>query len=128
MSAIMLTYDKSTENKLRWTRYVDGVAFHLYIPRHATPIPLPQNVIVDFKKEAVLSNADSSGILAEVRFVVEHTQTVRYAPVGDPSNWKIGEPYIPHTLLPKPWPKRLYVAISWNQEYLAKDVEQKVAG
>ncbi|NJN63792.1 MAG: hypothetical protein HC882_02200 [Acidobacteria bacterium] len=36
----------------------------------------------------------------------EHTQTVRYRPLGDSAAWEIGEPYVPFEALdsPPPWP------------------------
>jgi hypothetical protein len=47
----------------------------------------------------------------------DHTQTVRYTPVGDDSkNWEIGEPYIPMSILPTPIPDLLRIEVSWMRD------------
>ena len=99
---------KATDNKIRWEADVDGTAFKLYIPKWRVPEPWPQVIDVTISPHAQRPLAKlppdaarkSPGsravpIEAHLERFREHTQTVRYKPAGDPSEWEIGEPYIP---------------------------------
>jgi hypothetical protein len=99
---------KETDNKLRWQSMVDGVAFKLYIPKWRVPRPWPIRIIASISD--IPKDEESGGgrrgpnspvtveqpIIATLRRVREHTETARFAPVGDPDSWEIGEPYIPY--------------------------------
>jgi len=79
---------KETENKLRWSGDVEGVAFKLYIPKTRVPKPWPRRVHVTVSEqlsqpeEAVASGGGDAEqpIVCVVKKVVEHTETVRYCP------------------------------------------------
>ena len=109
-----LVLDKETENKLRWVADVDGVAFKLYIPQVFVPQPPPKRIAVGIETDAARATAQRADINAVVEYVEEMSQTVRYAPLGDQETWQIGEPYVPMSILDQPWPKRLYIAVSWK--------------
>ena len=112
MSSYELDYDKETDNKHRWITDVDGVAFKLYIPRAALPDPPPPRIRVWVEKDS--RRATNANTKAVVELKEKHSNTIRYAPVGDPKEWQIGEPYIPVTVLDRPWPERLHIAVSWD--------------
>jgi hypothetical protein len=48
-----------------------------------------------------------------VKRVSEHTETIRYAPIGDPTYWEIGEPYIPRSLIPSE-PELIEIEVRWD--------------
>jgi len=50
---------------------------------------------VDFENSPYLR---TSTIVSYVERFEEHTETLRYRPVGDDNEWEIGEPYIPYSL------------------------------
>src|SRR6266542_2964848 len=112
----LMAPSKQTDNKLRWEADVDGVNFKLYIPKSRVPEPWPRRILVrvcdvdqQSGNEAVQADDPSleRAITATVRRVRDHTDTVRFDPDGDPDDWKIGSPYIPKTLLPRPSTKNL---------------------
>lgn len=113
MIEMLLESTKETDKKLRWGRETDdGVVFSLYIPKWRVPEPWPQRIYV---KIELIGNAKSlkprytkehfeehpslktRPIVGVVRRVEEHTETLRYRPIGD-DEWEIGEPYIPYSL------------------------------
>ncbi len=52
-------------------------------------------------------------IIAAVEFDGIHTQTVRYTPIGDPERWEVGQPYVPISVLPFDYPRRLILRVTW---------------
>jgi hypothetical protein len=52
-------------------------------------------------------------ITAAVKIDRIHTQTVRYTPIGHPKSWEIGQPYVPMSVLPRDYPKRLIIRVTW---------------
>jgi eukaryotic-like serine/threonine-protein kinase len=67
-----------------------------------------------------LPNLATSGSLEQpISAIVEkinaHTQTVRFAPQGDPTGWEIGEPYVPYSLLPSPSVQTLQIEVEWDR-------------
>jgi hypothetical protein len=111
----MMVFDASsqTDNKLRWHATLDGVEFKLYIPKWRVPEPWPRTIAINLspRREMVEDSPNLSRevveqdptvraepIVATVRRVSDHTETTRYDPVGDPREWEIGSPYIPHSL------------------------------
>lgn len=115
MSTYELHYNKDTGNKFRWIADVDGVLFKLYIPQLSLPDPHPRLIFVSVESDPRQAAGVKANLKAVVEFVEEHTQTVHYAPVGDPETWQIGEPYIPKAVLSRPWPQQLHVAVSWEE-------------
>lgn len=113
MNSYDLFYNKETDNKYRWIADVAGVAFKLYIPQAVLPHPHPQRIRVWIETSPKEAANIKANLKVTVALVEAHTETVRYAPVGDPKNWQLGEPYVPQSILPRPWPKRLHVAVSW---------------
>jgi len=121
----LLKPSKETENKLRWSTYVeqDDTAFHLYIPKWRVPEPWPGRIYVgiepfDGDPLTFASSANSideleKSIKALVQPVMEHTRTFRYAPLGEKRDWQIGEPYIPFSLIP-PDSHILSVQVRWD--------------
>ena len=114
---------KETENKLRWWADVEGVAFKLYIPKRRVPKPWPLRVHVTVSEhpadrdKAIAAGAGNleEPIVCVVRKVAEHTETVRYCPLGDPRAWDLGEPYIPLALLPANPPRLLHLEVRWDR-------------
>jgi hypothetical protein len=137
--------DKSTDNKLRWLENVDGVKFKMYIPKSRVPNPTPRMIAVDIydatsipdSRLSVLGNTaerkrvlqdvgahldytTESGqpIVAALRWYSDHTQTVRYQPFGDQTDWEIGEPYIPISELGDTYPKRIVLVVRFPGKLL----------
>jgi len=52
-------------------------------------------------------------IIACVEIDRIHTQTVRYTPTGDPERQEIGQPYVPISILPFDYPRRLILRVTW---------------
>ena len=120
----LMSPSKETDNKLRWEADVDGVSFKLYIPKWRVPTPWPKQILVTIKDQEeptslrLASSKDSdpeSPISAIVRRVAEHSETARFAPLGDQEDWQIGEPYIPYKLLPSESVQTLRLDIAWDR-------------
>jgi hypothetical protein len=115
----LMSPSKETENKLRWVADVDGIPFQLYIPKWRVPTQWPNRIRVFISELSDPQSSRSSvvpkdPIVVVVERVSEHTQTVRFAPEGDPKEWQVGEPYIPYGLLPTPTSNRLRLEIEWD--------------
>jgi hypothetical protein len=125
----LLSSARETENKLRWDADIDKVRFSLYIPKWRVPEPWPEVILVGVSDQLgrytdysplnrKSGKADSSlrkrPILAILHRVNDHTETIRYAPSGDPKDWEVGEPYIPYSLLPHDTSKTLLIEIRWD--------------
>lgn len=115
----LMSPSKETDNKLRWHADVDGVAFQLYIPKWRVPQPWPNRIRVFVSAATALESSSmnvepGTPIAVIVKRVVDHTQTARFAPLGDPKEWQIGEPYIPYQLLPDPASQILRVDVEWD--------------
>jgi hypothetical protein len=122
VTEIWLSQSKETDNKLRWSVDVDGVAFQLYIPKAHVPLPWPSRIRVvvshlDEPRPAALSRETDKErpIVAIVARKRDYTGTVRFAPPGEESEWEIGEPYIPVSLLPDPHVKALRIEVYWDR-------------
>lgn len=104
---------KETTNKLRWDADVDGTKFSIYIPKWRVPEPWPSRILVNVIRRRFIAD-DSPNmteaaamadpvirhepIIATVTKFSMHTETIRYQPSGNTSNWEIGSPYIPFAL------------------------------
>ena len=118
---------KETDNKLRWQADVDGVKFKLYIFKWRVPRPWPTSILVRVSdvpaggepqhQPATSASSDSleRPVCAIIEKVREHTQTVRFAPQGDPTGWEIGEPYIPYSLLSSSSVQTLRIEVAWDR-------------
>jgi hypothetical protein len=124
---VLMNPSKMTERKLRWQADVDGVKFYLYISQARVPAPRPLCIRVELyrvverapkRRSQRRKLADSSGLRQPISAVVvkveEHTETVRYWPMGAPDEWEIGEPYIPYGLLEPRIPERLRLDVHWD--------------
>jgi hypothetical protein len=141
--------DKETDEKLRWTKDVDGVPFKLYITQDRIPRPFPNAIEVSMfadkslytmilttlgrKRLKQLTDGDRSylrGIgLGDAQTAVageeailgaafispdcDHTETVRYNAGRKVHELEFGDPYIPRSILPKPYPERLLFLVRW---------------
>ena len=104
---VLLESRKETENKLRWDAQLTDAVFSLYIPKEQVPDPWPGRIRV--RVEALEGHrperpreprsVKTQPIEAIVERLEEKTKTVRYRPQGDPSDWEIGEPYVPFEVL-----------------------------
>jgi hypothetical protein len=123
----LMNPSKETDNKLRWEADVEGVTFKLYVFKWRVPRPWPVRleVVVNqyLAKPATPQSSPRPGpaelerpIIAIAEKVREHTETVRYRPIGAPDNWELGEPYVPYTLLPSPPPERLRLEVRWDRK------------
>lgn len=116
-----LRLDKETENKYRWLAFVDDVAFKLYIPKHVLPEPVPDTISVtvlhgrDLEQQRPQLKKDE-GVVSDAALSKEHTTTVQYTPPGDPNAWVTGEPYVPMSVLPAPWPKSIRLIVRWGKQ------------
>ena len=122
----LMNPSKETDNKLRWWADVEGVSFKLYIPKWRVPAPWPVRleVLVDDQAASAATAAIpprpaspefERPIIATLEKVQEHTETVRYRPIGPPDSWEIGEPYVPYTVLAAPPPERLRLEVRWDR-------------
>ena len=112
---------KETKNKIFWETTVEsgdkqgnpGTAeFRLYIHKWRVPEPCPEKIYVKIEpsqlqeKPEFLTVEDaeekpklkSNPIVAIIHAFKPHTATLRYHPIGDQSEWEIGEPYVPYNL------------------------------
>jgi len=112
---------KETKNKIFWETTVEsadkqgnpGIAeFRLYIHKWRVPEPCPEKIYVKIEPSQLqekpefltVDDADekprlkSNPIVAIIHAFKPHTQTLRYHPISDQSEWEIGEPYIPYNL------------------------------
>jgi hypothetical protein len=122
---VLLRPSKETEGKMRWSTHVekDNAPFHLYIPKWRVPEPWPGRIYVAIQAfEGDPSNVVpgpsrptdlESNIRVLVKPVRDHTRTRRYAPLGDTSEWQIGEPYIPYSLIPAD-SHLLVIEVQWD--------------
>lgn len=122
----LMNPSKKTDNKLRWAAEIDGVSFKLYVPKRRVPQPWPKRIRVFISEPTTSTGTRPSiepenSIVAIVDRVGEHSETARFAPVGDPKEWQIGEPYIPYALLPNPSVQRLRVEVEWERSAGAWD-------
>lgn len=113
MSSHELRHDKKTDAKHRWID-VDDAGFKFYIPQAVLPQEHPQRIRVRVETDPRQAASFKANLKAVVELGEEHSETVQYAPVGDPDTWQIGRPYIPKTALTEPWPVRLHIAVSWD--------------
>lgn len=110
-----MALDKETDNKYRWRAFLAGdVAFKLYIPKWRCPSVPPRKITVGIMGMAAQVDELKWDLCAQVVRVEEHTETVRYRPHGDPEDWEIGEPYVPHCVLPEPWPDQITIGVAWG--------------
>ncbi len=104
---VLLESRKETENKLRWDAQLSDAVFSLYIPKEQVPDPWPGRIRVKIEvfegqggersREPRL--VKTQPIAAIVERFEEKTKTVRYRPQGEPSDWELGEPYVPFEVL-----------------------------
>jgi hypothetical protein len=124
----ILAFKKETDNKIRWDAKYEGAPFELYIPKWRIPEPAPEKISVKIYLPTdtvpVLKKHDQTDIgakpalrdepiMAELSYCREHTETIRYDPIGDDKTWEIGHPYIPKGLLPVQPPGRMILVIEW---------------
>ncbi len=104
---VLLESRKETENKLRWDAQLTDAVFSLYIPKEQVPDPWPGPIRVMVEalegrrpeRSREPRSIKTQPIEAIVEQFEEKTKTVRYRPQGDPSDWEIGEPYVPFEVL-----------------------------
>lgn len=114
MKQVVLRLDKETQNTFRWTKKVGDADFHLYIPRKTAPASPPNQITVWICTSSDELSSKDAHVRATVVFESEHSLTVHYRPEGRSEDWEIGEPYIPSGFLSQPWPKQLYIGVSWE--------------
>lgn len=129
-SKIVLEYckGKDTENKYRWCVMVDKTRFSLYIPKWRVPQPIPTRLRfviflpddkhpdlseLNYSKIAIAPELIQSPIVAKLTQFSDHTDTIRYDPIGSSNDREIGSPYIPRKLLPKDAPSELTISVEW---------------
>lgn len=109
-----LYFDNETDRKYRWITEVDGIRFRFYVPKEHVPTPAPHVIRVGINWDEKCHTHGEGNIEVVVEFAKEHSETIRYRPVGNPEQWMVGEPYVPKTALPNPRPQRLLITVSWN--------------
>jgi hypothetical protein len=127
MSEYLLYFSKETENKVRWDQTFDDVLFELYIPRWRVHEPIPAAIKVSLflpplpepnkavTPKLAVSNSDlcKLPILSHVKWHSNHSNTVRYDPIGDSDIWEIGSPYIPYSLLQDSDVETILICVQW---------------
>ena len=124
---VLLEETKETPNKVRWDAYIEGTRFSLYIPKWRVPEPWPRLIYVTVNpyvqkqvprvSPALACQAPESckqSIVTHVKKLENKTQTIKYQPEGDPSDWEIGQPYIPDPLTFGE-AERLTITVEWAQ-------------
>jgi hypothetical protein len=116
---------KETDNKVRWDVYVHDVRFSIYVPKVHVPAPWPSHVRVGItvleaekaQQAASIDEASPDLLTTVVSRFEDKTRTVRYRPIGDQTDWLIGEPYIPYEVLeevsPLRTPEQLVISLDW---------------
>jgi len=125
----VLRFKKATEMKLCYFCVVGGVIFKLYVPKRVMLDEVPESIRVMIDECDVIGRLDYPHLsLGTIRSIVElyeeHTETVRYSPIGEPNDWVIGEPYIPKAILACPYPQRLGVRVRWEPSLQVRDVDR----
>ncbi|MFZ6021097.1 MAG: hypothetical protein ACOYXO_15970 [Chloroflexota bacterium] len=122
----LLNPSKETERKLRWSAQIeeDQTNFHLYIPKWRVPKPWPGRIYVtislfdDSLSDWTPKKTHTRNLEKNIQTVVKpfrnHTKTRRYKPLGDQSEWEIGEPYIPYSLIPEDFDHLLLLEVEWD--------------
>jgi hypothetical protein len=122
----LLRPSKETENKLRWSTHIssDDTDFQIYIPKWRVPEPWPGRILVsidrftgspdDFEDYPTIKSFEEP-IEVILKPIMDHTRTVRFAPLGEPKKWPTGEPYIPFSLIP-PDSDFLRLHVEWDLE------------
>lgn len=128
---------KETKNKICWETEVEStdqngnpgmVNFLLYIRKWRVPEPVPAKIYVKFEPSVLREKppfvtADEvidkpalrkKPITAIIHAFKPHTQTLRYHPIGDQSEWEIGEPYVPYSLT-HDQSEYLKITIDWKK-------------
>ena len=128
---------KETKNKISWDTIVvsankDGspgeVDFRLYIHKWRVPEPYPKTIYVKIEpatlqdKPPFVSVDDvidkpvlrKKPITSIIHAFKPHTTTLRYHPIGDHSEWEIGEPYIPYSMTHNE-AEYLKITIAWKK-------------
>lgn len=119
---LVLTQSKETANKLRYGCDVDGVVFYVYIPINRVPDPYPQQIRVTIdssirfrQSKTGFSDPRKEPIIVIIKKFEKCTKTYRYRQVEeDVSEWEIGDPYIPLSLLSEPSPELLTIKVDWD--------------
>jgi len=109
-----LKFDKETDRFNRYSGFVDGVKFEIYIEKWRTPSPVPGSIFVeigipdDFEDKTKYKREDTSEkpsnlnkpIYEELGYIEEMTKTIRYDPTAVRNEWQVGSVYIPKDLVP----------------------------
>jgi len=109
-----LKFDKETARFYRYSGFIDIVKFTVYIEKWRTPIPKPEDIVVeigvpeDFKNKTKYKPLDidnnstlrSKPIYEELREIEEMTKTIRHDPIVTRNDWEVGSVYIPKDLVP----------------------------
>ena len=123
----ILAYNKETEGKYRWEGDVDGVSFKLYLKKWRVPKDIPGRIRVrilseepspaptPLSKEAAATNPDllRQPVFAELAFEADHTETVRFDPVGGQDATGVGSCYVPKTVPGVEDADSLFIRVDW---------------
>jgi len=128
MYEVTAKFSKSTRNKMSWVADIRGIRFTLYIPKWRIPEPIPKRIRIkiyppneEINDKKTLTEDSTylnpqlrlSKIYSEVQKVREHTQTIRFDPLGEPKKWEIGSPYIPKAVLENNIYEKLTIVVEW---------------
>jgi hypothetical protein len=98
------------QNYVVWLSRVDDSSFSIYIPKWRVPDPWPNEIFLETRGSGhegpSLSRAEAqrapelrrSPIVTQVKKSARKTKTMRYRPQADPSEWEIGEQYLPFSM------------------------------
>jgi hypothetical protein len=128
---------KETKNKICWETTADSVdkdgnpceaEFRLYIHKWRVPEPCPETIYVKIETSTLQQKPPflsveqvidkpalrKKPVTAIIHAFKPHTETLRYHPIEDQSEWEIGEPYIPYNLTHNK-SEYLKITIEWKK-------------
>lgn len=129
---IKMTLDsaKVTDRKFRWDAPCEKkVVFSLYIPQWRIPEPWPSEIFVTldpmdtlpdgtpFLTESMVTHDPATrkqAITALLQKKKDNVHSARYEPLGQRTEWELGEPYIPYSILPENVPNNLRIIVQWG--------------
>jgi hypothetical protein len=126
-----LYFRNETANKLRWDALEreNGAPFEFYIFKRRVPQPWPKCISVSINSftgnqlDFIQSSSDPEHLNKPTKVMVKynesHTETFRYAQIGDEKGWQIGMPYVPKSILINEFssiPEFLEIQVYWDFE------------
>ena len=135
----LLFYYKSTPETRRWDTHTtfNGTTFCCYVSKWRTPVRRIPRIIrlslffpphlpelgKPLRPSSVALNHDLRRlpIITIAHRFSEHTETVRYDPIGSRKEWEIRSLYVPKSILPDPSIDTIGICVEWLAPFDMKD-------